>query len=105
MADTTMAGWGITPIGAGSQSFSPLSPQQAQQIQRTTAAMSMPQYTPPPTNPQQNQMMQSLMNFGGKNDPNAGVIPNYGQNANATGLGAGTGGMSFPMFGGSPGGT
>jgi hypothetical protein len=37
-------------------------------------------------------MMSGL--FGGANS----AIPNYGQTANAVGLGAGTGGMSFPMF-------
>jgi hypothetical protein len=30
--------------------------------------------------------------------PSAGSVANYGQTANASGLGAGTGGISFPMF-------
>lgn len=105
MADAAPGGWGLTPVGMPSQSTAPMSPQQAAAIRQTTAAMSsptMPQYTPP-ASPQQNAMLQGLMNFGGQNNP--GAIPNYGQTSNAVGLGAGTGGLSFPMFGGSPNGT
>ena len=100
-------GWGMgafaPPFGTPSQSTMPLSPAQTQNIQNTTAMMAQqPMAQPQPAmsaNPQQNTMMQGLMNFGGQ--PNPDIIPNYGQTANAAGSGAGTGGMSFPMFAGS----
>ena len=111
MADNMQAGgWGMgafaPPFGTPSQSTMQLSPAQMQNIQNQTAMMAqpaIPQPTPPPANPQQNTMMQGLMNFGGQPNPNA--VPNYGQTANAAGLGAGTGGMSFPMFAGNQNGT
>ena len=92
------SGWGLAPIGSPTQSTMPLSPAQVQQIHQTTAAMQQPSMTQPsaPQQPmaQQNAMMSGLFGNGG----NTGAIPNYGQAANATGLGAGTGGLSFPMF-------
>jgi hypothetical protein len=98
--DPSMAAWSMTPLG-GATSPSTLSPQQVAQIQAGATAMmqpsqSMPSYTPPSASPQQQQAQQQMLQglFGG----GGSTVPNYGQQANAVGLGAGTGGLSFPMF-------
>ncbi len=76
---SAMNGWGLGQFGTPSQSTTPLSPQQTQQIQSTTAAMQqpMPQYTAPAASPQQTAMLQGLMGSGGGGQylPSGSSIP------------------------------
>ena len=79
MADPTMGGWALTPIGTAAPST--LTPQQVAQIQHTTAAMQQPQ-----ASPQQSAMMSGLF----------GPQGNLGQNLGSMGQAV----MGGPAYGG-----
>jgi hypothetical protein len=93
---SAMNGWGLGQFGQPSQSITPLSPQQTQQIQQTTAAMQQPGMTQPAAPAtQQNAMMQALMNPGG----GGGVFansPTYGGGNVFTGANGGNAANPLP---------
>jgi hypothetical protein len=72
MALDPNAGWALGQLGTPTQSTMPLSPQQAQQIQHTTAAMQQPM--PPPATQQQTAMMSGLFGPQGNMGQNLGSM-------------------------------
>ena len=72
MALDPSSGWTLGQLGTPTQSTMPLSPQQVQQIQHTTAAMQQPMS--PPATQQQTAMMSGLFGPQGNMGQNLGSM-------------------------------